>query len=156
MIYGDKKYKENEIRYPDILAVFQSSNLYGYCIGNPLKYIDITGEQGKEYIECEDKSNNYYSYENSLGKHTVTSNNYCVVDIADSNSAINMEDKIAFDYNATSGNLFTNFASSFLPSVVGNICSVFDSLESDRIYDVEDRPLHIERGYTVRINTIYL
>jgi len=43
MIYGDKKYEKDEKRYPDYTAVLQSSNLYGYCMGNPVKYYDKTG-----------------------------------------------------------------------------------------------------------------
>ncbi len=48
MIYGDKTYKEDETKYPDITASLQSSNLYGYCMGNPVKYNDIYGE--KTYV----------------------------------------------------------------------------------------------------------
>ena len=42
-IYGDKEYKEGEIKYPDYKAIIQSENLYIYCMGNPIKYIDKNG-----------------------------------------------------------------------------------------------------------------
>ncbi|MBQ2941275.1 MAG: RHS repeat-associated core domain-containing protein [Clostridia bacterium] len=44
MIYGDKEYKENEIRIPDLEAIMQSNGLYNYCINNPIKYVDTSGE----------------------------------------------------------------------------------------------------------------
>ena len=44
MIYGDKEDKGVEIKIPDIEAIMQSNNLYVYCMNNPVKYIDITGE----------------------------------------------------------------------------------------------------------------
>ncbi len=43
MVYGDKEYKDGETKIPDINAIMQSSNLYVYCMNNPLKYIDSTG-----------------------------------------------------------------------------------------------------------------
>ena len=42
-IYGDKEYKDGEIKYPDITASLQAENLYVYCMGNPIKYIDKNG-----------------------------------------------------------------------------------------------------------------
>lgn len=44
MIYGDNEYKKEEIKYPDIISILQATNLYGYCIGNPIVYKDVTGE----------------------------------------------------------------------------------------------------------------
>ena len=44
MIYGDKEYEEDEIKQPDIQAISQASNLYMYCLNNPLKYADPSGE----------------------------------------------------------------------------------------------------------------
>lgn len=44
MIYGDREYKEHETKIPDINAIEQSSNLYVYCINNPVKYTDPTAE----------------------------------------------------------------------------------------------------------------
>ena len=44
MIYGDREYKPDEKRIPDYSAILQSSNLYGYCINNPVIYVDITGD----------------------------------------------------------------------------------------------------------------
>lgn len=44
MIYGDKEYKENETRIPDINAIMQSSNLYVYCGNNPIARSDPTGQ----------------------------------------------------------------------------------------------------------------
>ena len=43
LIYGDKEYKKDETKYPDINAILQSSNLYWYCMGNPIKYTDKNG-----------------------------------------------------------------------------------------------------------------
>ena len=43
MIYGDKKYDDNEKKIPDINAIMQSNNLYTYCRNNPLKYKDPFG-----------------------------------------------------------------------------------------------------------------
>ncbi len=44
MIYGDKEYKDGEIKSPDVNAIIQSNNLYAYCMNNPIKYFDISGE----------------------------------------------------------------------------------------------------------------
>ena len=44
MIYGDKEYKVGEIKIPDMNAIMQSSNLYAYCMNNPVKYVDPSGE----------------------------------------------------------------------------------------------------------------
>ncbi|MDO4301673.1 MAG: RHS repeat-associated core domain-containing protein [Clostridia bacterium] len=43
MIYGDRTFEEDETKYPDITASLQAGNLYGYCMGNPIYYVDITG-----------------------------------------------------------------------------------------------------------------
>ena len=43
-IYGDKEYKEGEIKYPDYKAIMQDSNLYSYCIQNPMVYYDRNGK----------------------------------------------------------------------------------------------------------------
>ena len=43
MIYGDRTFEEDETKYPDITASLQAGNLYGYCLGNPIKYIDLDG-----------------------------------------------------------------------------------------------------------------
>lgn len=32
MIYGDKEYKEDDVRIPDIEAIMQSGNLYAYAM----------------------------------------------------------------------------------------------------------------------------
>ena len=44
MIYGDKEYKDEETKIPDMHAIMQSSNLYAYCMNNPMKYVDPSGE----------------------------------------------------------------------------------------------------------------
>ena len=44
MIYGDKDYKDEEIKIPDTSAIMQSSNLYAYCMNNPMKFADPSGE----------------------------------------------------------------------------------------------------------------
>lgn len=54
MIYGDNPVKINERQdalglnvytyVPDITAIMQSSNLYVYCMNNPLMYVDEDGE----------------------------------------------------------------------------------------------------------------
>ena len=44
MIYGDKEYKPGETKVPDLNAITQSSNLYAYCMNNPLKYTDLSGK----------------------------------------------------------------------------------------------------------------
>ena len=62
-IYGDKEYKEGEIKYPDYKAIIQSENLYIYCINNPTCYLDITGlNPEKKYIDSRNKSETYYTY----------------------------------------------------------------------------------------------
>ena len=44
MLYGDDSLMLSMyVAKPDILAILQSSNLYVYCIGNPVNQIDITG-----------------------------------------------------------------------------------------------------------------
>jgi RHS repeat-associated protein len=45
MIYGDQAVKmAHGVLMPDIYAIMQSSNLYVYCGGNPLMFVDPTGE----------------------------------------------------------------------------------------------------------------
>ena len=44
MIYGDRTFEEDETKYPDITASLQAGNLYGYCLGNPVRYSDSDGE----------------------------------------------------------------------------------------------------------------
>ena len=44
IIYGDRTFKEDEIKYPDITASLQAGNLYGYCMGNPVRYVDTNGK----------------------------------------------------------------------------------------------------------------
>ena len=151
MIYGDKKYKEVEIKYPDINAILQANNLYVYCLNNSIMYSDLTGEKlKKEYVEYKDSKNNYYSYENSIGKHTVDSNTYKTETISDTNDVVKKEDEIEFANDADKGVLL----SVLLPSVISNALLMKDTLSGDRLYDNEGRPLHLERGYTVRTNTI--
>ena len=48
LIYGDKEYKKDETKYPDVNAIIQSSNLYVYCMSNPNKYIDVYGTDAHE------------------------------------------------------------------------------------------------------------
>ena len=43
LIYGDKEYKKDETKYPDVNAIIQSSNLYVYCMSNPIIYEDPKG-----------------------------------------------------------------------------------------------------------------
>ena len=53
MIYGDPKDKENEknneskIKYPDINSIMQSTNLFNYCMSNPIIYTDKLGKLAK-------------------------------------------------------------------------------------------------------------
>jgi hypothetical protein len=47
MIYGNNP----DSLVPDIGAIIQSSNLYSYCGGNPIMFIDKTGRDRREYIE---------------------------------------------------------------------------------------------------------
>ena len=51
LIYGDKEYKKDETKYPDINAILQSSNLYWYCMGNPIKYTDKNGSTSEAEAE---------------------------------------------------------------------------------------------------------
>ena len=44
MIYGDRVYQDGEIKFPDMNAIMQSSNLYAYCMNNPVGYIDPDAE----------------------------------------------------------------------------------------------------------------
>ena len=41
MIYGDDPDQDNP--FPNIFAILQSGNLYGYCMGNPVMFVDSTG-----------------------------------------------------------------------------------------------------------------
>ena len=50
MIYGDKEYKSDEIKIPDINAIMQSSNLYDYCINNPMNFADPSGDSAGEIL----------------------------------------------------------------------------------------------------------
>jgi hypothetical protein len=43
MIYGDKEYKDGEVKMPSMEAIMQSSNLYVYCMNKPLMYVDPSG-----------------------------------------------------------------------------------------------------------------
>ena len=43
MIYGDPLEDNPNIRIPDYLAIRQSANLYGYCLNDPLMFIDSSG-----------------------------------------------------------------------------------------------------------------
>jgi len=44
MLYGDDPLMLTQyIAKPDMLAILQSGNLYSYCIGNPVAYVDETG-----------------------------------------------------------------------------------------------------------------
>lgn len=43
-IYGDDGYQLSDVRFPDINAIRQSSNLYVYGLNNPMLYIDSSGE----------------------------------------------------------------------------------------------------------------
>ncbi len=153
MIYGDKKYKEVEIKYPDINAILQANNLYVYCLNNSIMYSDLTGEKlKKEYVEYKDSKSNYYSYENSIGKHNVDSNTYKTETISDTNAAVKKEDEIELANDADKGVLL----SVLLPSSISNVLLMKDTLSGDRLYDNEGRPLYIESGYTVRIILLYI
>lgn len=44
MIYGDKEYEDEEIKTPDAQAISQASNLYVYCMNNPVMFVDFDGK----------------------------------------------------------------------------------------------------------------
>ncbi len=44
MVYGDRDYKEGELKQPEISSIQQSANLYVYGINNPVIYIDKSGQ----------------------------------------------------------------------------------------------------------------
>lgn len=44
MIYGDKQYEEGEVKIPDYSAIAQSTNLYVYCMGDPVNLMDPNGD----------------------------------------------------------------------------------------------------------------
>ncbi len=46
MIYGDNPVTVNGRNIPDIMSYTQSLNLYTYCAGNPVMYVDPTGNIG--------------------------------------------------------------------------------------------------------------
>ncbi|MBQ9940281.1 MAG: hypothetical protein IJO74_01935, partial [Clostridia bacterium] len=50
IIYGDKEYTAKETKIPDTNAIAQSSNLYAYCMNNPVKYIDPSGLSSEERL----------------------------------------------------------------------------------------------------------
>ncbi|HHV99252.1 MAG TPA: RHS repeat-associated core domain-containing protein [Clostridiaceae bacterium] len=70
MIYGDNPVKINERQdplgltiytyVPDINAIRQSTNLYVYCMNNPIRYTDPTGHRTKEAADKIIKDNAQY------------------------------------------------------------------------------------------------
>ena len=44
MLYGDDPIKLGEYLKPNMDAIVQSSNLYTYCMGNPVRYVDVNGK----------------------------------------------------------------------------------------------------------------
>ena len=50
-IYGDEPYSN----MPDMEAIKQSSNLYAYCMGNPISYRDFTGKKAGDLFESMDE-----------------------------------------------------------------------------------------------------
>ena len=53
MIYGDNPRDPLGLnRYtPDITAIRQSGNLYVYCMGNPIRFVDPTGNSSRELVQ---------------------------------------------------------------------------------------------------------
>ena len=52
-IYGDT-IQNNHI--PDIHAIRQSQNLYGYCMNNPVRYVDMNGAEAGDKFKSRDKA----------------------------------------------------------------------------------------------------
>ena len=63
MIYGDKEYEEGETKIPNIASILQSSNLYAYCMNNPVMYKDPSGLDVYYFVDANDSEfvrNAYY------------------------------------------------------------------------------------------------
>lgn len=56
IIYGDKEYKEGEIKFPNINAILQTNNLYVYCINNPIRYVDKSGNEAGDFFITEEQA----------------------------------------------------------------------------------------------------
>ena len=62
MVYGDKESKDEEIKIPDVNAIMQSSNLYAYCMNNPVKYVDPSGLSSQKEADEIIKENAEYIF----------------------------------------------------------------------------------------------
>jgi len=83
MIYGD--YNGNK-SIPDVAAIMQSGNLYGYCTGNPVKYVDYSGKKRtdtnytyNEFVYRYDSEGNYINIEHV--KHSMIKSVFSNLDI---------------------------------------------------------------------------
>ena len=165
-IYGDKEYKEGEIKYPDYKAIIQSENLYIYCINNPTCYLDITGlNPEKKYIDSRNKSETYYTYydkdDDTIYKPSFNTTTTLMIP-TDDKSAAEATDYVLACYESTKwaekvvGEIISGKIVGKLSEEIPNIdifAALDQSHESTVLVDDAGRYFNVEIGDKVYVTT---